>query len=64
MVKKLVSYDTDTGELSTDVEEDLAQRFGEKLSKADADATYGALWEGMGNCPYPPRARGIVVLAE
>lgn len=40
MVKKLVSYDTDTGELSTDVEADLAQRFGEKLSKADADATY------------------------
>lgn len=40
MVKKLVSYDSDTGELSTDVEADLAQRFGEKLSKADADATY------------------------
>jgi len=47
MVKKLVSYDTDTGELSTDVEADLAQRFAGKLSKADADATYAPVEAGV-----------------
>jgi hypothetical protein len=40
MARKLVSYDPDTGTLSSDVEEDLAQRFAGKLSKEDADATY------------------------